>query len=267
MPLISVVTSVYNGEAYLKECVDSVLSQTFQDFEYIILNNGSTDRSAEILAQYKDPRFRIVHQENLGVPRSLNKGASLCRADLIARLDADDYVYPNWLEKYYEFMSGNQEVVICSCRFDELIKGKIYPQNFPFLEHDLDIRKSLSFMNPIAHSLSIVRKSSFLKAGGYDPKLFIAHDYDLWIRLLEGGRARNLNSILGVHRSHDASYSRKKERTMIKELFQVQWRAYRKLGGCFWKMIRSLSRRGMSWFLPAWMRAYLRVMRSRRNFE
>ena len=246
MPLISVVTSVYNGEAFVKECVDSILNQTFKDFEYIILNNGSTDRTLEILSKYKDPRLRIIHQENLGVPRSLNKGVSLCSADLIARIDADDYVYPTWLEKYYEFMSENQEVVVCSCRYDVLIKGKLYPQSFPFLEHDIDIRKSMSFMNPIAHSFSITRRLSFLKVGGYDPKLVIAHDYDLWIRLLEGGKARNLNKSLGVHRCHDDSYSKKKERTMIKEAFKVQWKAYRKLGGSSWKMFQAFSKRGIA---------------------
>lgn len=259
MPLISVVTSVHNGEVFLKECVDSVLSQTFQNFEYIILNNGSTDGTAGILAKYKDSRLSIIHQENLGVPRSLNKGVFLCNSDLIARVDADDYVYPNWLEKHYEFMNENEEVVVCSCRFEELVKGKIYPQNLPFLEHDPDIRNSLSFMNPISHSLSITRRLPFLKAGGYDPKLIIAHDYDLWIRLLETGKAHNLNEVLGVHRSHNASYSRKKERTMIKELFKVQWRAYRKLGGSFWKMIQSLFKKAMAWFLPVKMRSYIRT--------
>ena len=94
MPKISVVTSVYNGEAFLKECVDSILSQTFEDFEYIILNNGSTDSTAKILAQYTDPRLQIVHQENLGIVNSLNKGTSLCRSYLIAHLDADDFVHP-----------------------------------------------------------------------------------------------------------------------------------------------------------------------------
>ena len=260
MPLISVVTSVHNGEAYLKECIDSVLSQTFQDFEYIILNNGSTDRTSKILEEYKDPRLRVVHQENLGVPKSLNKGASMCSADLIARLDADDFVYPNWLDKYYEFMGENQDVVVCSCRFNVLVGDKLYPQNFPFIEHDLDIRKSLSFMNPIAHSLSITRRVAFLKAGGYDPKLVIAHDYDLWIRLLEGGRAQNLSEILGVHRSHDASYSKKKERTLIKELFQVQWKAYRKLGGNFWKMSQSLSKKGIVWCISPEIRSFIRAL-------
>ena len=71
MPQISVVTSVHNGENYLKECVDSILKQTFKDFEYIILNNGSTDDTVKILAQYEDPRLRIIHQENLGIVSSL----------------------------------------------------------------------------------------------------------------------------------------------------------------------------------------------------
>jgi glycosyltransferase involved in cell wall biosynthesis len=259
MPQFSVVTSVHNGEAYLSECVNSILNQTFQDFEYIILNNGSTDRTVEILAQYTDPRIRFIHQENLGVVNSLNKGVSLCSSELIARLDADDYVHPHWLEKHYEYMRQNPDVVICSSRFEELKDGKIYPQSFPFIEDDFEIRKSMSFMNPIPHSLSVIRKLSILKAGGYDPKLIIAHDYDLWIRLLEEGKGHNLNEALGVHRNHNASYSMKKERTMIKEVFQVQWRAYTKLGGSFWKMVQSLSKRGVFWFLPPGLRSFLRA--------
>jgi glycosyltransferase involved in cell wall biosynthesis len=260
MPQVSVVTSVYNGEAYLEECVNSILNQTFQDFEYIILNNGSTDRTPEILKSYSDPRLRIIHQENLGVPKSLNKGISLCRTDLMAHLDADDYVQPQWLEKHIEFMIQNPDVVICSSRYEELFNGKLYPQSFPLIENDHKIRKSLCFMNPIPHSFTTIRKPSLLKAGGYDPKLIIAHDYDLWIRLLEEGKGHNLNETLGVCRIHTASFSSKKERTMVKEVFQVQWRAYRKLGGSFWKMVRSLSRRGVAWFLPAEFRAYLRII-------
>jgi glycosyltransferase involved in cell wall biosynthesis len=259
MPRVSVVTSVYNGEAYLEECVNSILSQTLKDFEYIILNNGSTDRTADILTKYTDPRIRIIHQKNLGVVNSLNKGVSLCRSDLIARLDADDYVHPHWLEKQYEHMNQNQDIVLCSSRFEELINGKLYPQSFPFIEKDLEIRKSLSFMNPIAHSFSIIRKSSVMKVGGYDPKLIIAHDYDLWIRLLEEGKGHNLSEALGVHRTHDASYSMKKERTMIKEAFQVQWKAYRKLGGSFFKMAGSLSKRGMAYFFPVAIRSFFRT--------
>ncbi len=259
MPLISVVTSVHNGEAYLKECVDSVLNQTFQDFEYIILNNGSTDRTSEILEEYKDPRLRVVHQENLGIPKSLNKGASICSAELIAHLDADDYVYPQWLEKIYDFLSKNKDIVLCGSRFEELFNGKLYPQVYPFLEHDYEIRKSLCFVNPIPHSFTIIRKSPFFKVGVYDPNIITVHDYDLWIRLLGEGKGHTLNQILGVCRIHDSSASKKKERTMIKELFKIQWKAYTRLGGDFWKMARSLLRRGIALFLPFMVRSKIRA--------
>ena len=155
MPLISVVTSVHNGEAYLKECVDSVLNQTFQDFEYIILNNGSTDGTARILDQYKDPRLRIVNQDNLGIVNSLNKGTSLSSSDFIAHLDADDFVRPTWLEKQFNYMNRNQDLVLCSSRFEELYIGNLYPQSFPFIENDSDIRKSLCILTPYHTALRL----------------------------------------------------------------------------------------------------------------
>ena len=105
MPKVSFVITVRNGEAYLKECIDSVLNQTFTDFECIILNNGSTDRTPEILNQYTDPRLRIIHQENIGISPSLNKGVHLSESDLIARLDADDLAFSQRLEKQAEFMA------------------------------------------------------------------------------------------------------------------------------------------------------------------
>ncbi len=260
MPRFSVVTSVHNGEAYLEECINSVLNQTFKDFEYIILNNGSTDRTSEILDRYKDSRLRIIHQENLGIVNSLNKGTSLCRSDLIAHLDADDFVHPSWLEKHFEYIKQNQDVVVSSSRFEELFHGKLYPQSFPFIENDCEIRRSLCFFNPIPHSFTIIRKAALQKVGGYDPKLVIVHDYDLWVRLLEEGKGYIIDEILGVYRVHETSFATKKEELMIREAFQVQWKAYRKLGGSFWKMFRSLFRRGVIWILPGGVRSYLRVI-------
>jgi len=121
-PRISVLTSVHNGEKYINECIDSILNQTFSDFEYIILNDGSTDQTKDILDKYTDPRLRIFHQENLGIPKSLNRGVSLCHTDLIAHLDGDDYAHSHWLERQFEFMIQNQNVVFCSARFQELFK-------------------------------------------------------------------------------------------------------------------------------------------------
>jgi len=263
MPQISVVTSVHNGEAYLEQCVDSVMKQTFQDFEYIILDNGSTDSTPDILSRYTDPRIRIINQKNLGIVNSLIKSVILCKTDLIARLDADDYAYPNWLESNYEYLKKNQDVVVCSSQFEELIGEKLYPQSFPYLENDDEIRKSLAYVNPMAHSLSVIRRASLLGVGGYDPKMTIAHDYDLWVRLLEKGKGHNLKQSLGVHRTHEASCTLQKERTMIKEAFQVQWRAYRKLGGSFLKMFSSIFRKVIMWFLPSAVRSNLRAISKR----
>ena len=256
---ISVLTSVYNGENYIAECVDSVLNQTFRDFEYIVLDDGSTDQTLEILEKYTDSRLRVVHQENLGIPKSLNKGVSLCHSDLVAHLDADDYVRSDWLGKQFEFMNKNKDVAFCGSRFEELLNGSLCPQSYPFLEMDQEIRDNLCHMNSIPHSFVIFRKALFLKVGGYDPKLVIAHDYDLWIRLLEQGKGHNWDGSLGVVRIHESSTSKKKERTMIREGFIVQWRAYRKLGGSFWKMVGSLSKRGLAWFVPTVIRSYFRA--------
>ena len=142
IPQVSVVTSVYNGEAYLEECIDSILNQTFQSFEYIILNNGSTDGTAMILQRYTDPRIRIIHQENLGISRSLNKGINLSSSDLIARLDADDYSSPQRLEKQIAFMGKYTNVVLCGSRRKELLGSKILSSTVPFVEKDEDIRKN-----------------------------------------------------------------------------------------------------------------------------
>ena len=128
MPKVAVVTSVYNGEDFLEQCVHSILDQTFRDFEFIILNNGSTDETAQILNQFRDPRLRIIHQENLGVTRSLDKGVRMARADLIARLDADDYSFPNRLSKQVGFMDRNLDYELCGSKFLELTGSKISPQ-------------------------------------------------------------------------------------------------------------------------------------------
>ena len=257
-PKVSILTSVYNGEKYIKECVDSILNQTFTDFEYIILDDGSTDQTGKILESYTDTRLRITHQKNIGIPRSLNKGVSLCRAGLIAHIDADDYAFPHWIEKQFTFMNQNHNVVFCGSQFEELYKGKLYPQSYPFAESDHEIRSNLCSMNSVPHSFSIIRKPTLIKVGRYDPDLIIAHDYDLWVRLLEEGKGHNLNETLGVLRIHETSTSSRKERIMIQEAFQVQWRAYKKLGGSFWEMARSLSRRGLAWFLPAKLRFFFR---------
>ncbi|MBL08957.1 MAG: hypothetical protein CL402_00305 [Acidiferrobacteraceae bacterium] len=231
MPLISVVTSVYNGEAYLKECVDSVLNQTFQDFEYIILNNGSTDGTAEILSQYTEPRLQIVHQENQGLSRSLNKGIHMASSELIARLDADDFSNPYRLEKQINFMNQHPEIVLCGSQFKVLL-GMDYIDNPTHgLEDDESIRKSMSCFNPFAHSTVVFRKAAFIKSGGYREKFKFGQDYDLWSRILDFGEAYILRNELSTIRLHELSTSSKNSKAIRIEGLQIRWNAFKKFGG------------------------------------
>ena len=231
MPKVSVVTSVYNGETYLKECVDSILNQTFQDFEYIILNNGSTDGTTEILSKFTDPRLKIVHQDNLGIAMSLNKGVKLSRSDIIARLDADDYSFPQRLEKQVTFMEQHPEIVVCGSRFKELLGGNTFNQSIRFIETDQAIRKSMSLFNPFSHSATIFRKKAFLESGGYNCRYKYAQDYDLWVRILNFGEAQILKDKLGVVRMSSQSESNKNARKLKIEGLQVRWKAFLQFGG------------------------------------
>jgi len=231
MPRVAVVTSVYNGEAYLEECINSILKQTLQNFEYIILNNGSTDRTPEILNRYTDPRLQIIHQENLGISKSLNKGISLTKSNLIARLDADDYSSPDRLEKQITFMEQHPEIVFCGSRFKELIGKRLFTQKVRFIEKDEDIRKIVSCFNPFSHSTIVMRKKTFTKSGGYNNKFEYSQDYDLWVRMLNFGQAWILKEELGVARLTEQSTSNKNRRKQKLEVLQIRWNAFRQFGG------------------------------------
>ena len=242
MPKVSFVISVHNGEAYLEECIDSVLNQTFKDFECIVLNNGSTDRTPEILRQYTDPRLRIIHQENLGVSPSLNKGVHLSDSDLIARLDADDLAFTQRLEKQAEFMIQNPQVVLCGSRFRELIGGKSFSQKVAFIETDEAIKKSLSLFNPFGHSTIVLRKKTFIKSGGYSDKLKYGLDYELWLRMLAHGEGHNLKDELSAIRISGQSLSGQNERMQKLEGLAIRWKAFKQFGGNSFKILYYFSK-------------------------
>ena len=222
MPKVSFIITIHNGETHLKTCIDSVLSQTFKDFECITLNNGSTDRTQEILEQYTDSRLKIIQQENIGVSRSLNKGVHLSKSNLIARLDADDVASKHRLERQVEFMIKNPKVVLCGSKFRELIGVKSLPQKVAFIETDPSIRKSMSLFNPFSHSTVIFRKENFIQAGGYSVQYRNSLDYELWLRILDLGEAHILNDELCDVRFTKQSVSyQNKRRQKLEGLFYI----------------------------------------------
>jgi hypothetical protein len=195
---VTVLMSVFNGQRYLREAVESILGQTFEDFELLVVNDGSTDASRAILDSYRDPRLRIVeHATNLGLSRSLNRGIAQARGRYVARLDADDVAEPDRLQRQVDFLDRHPDVVLlgsCYTVIDE--DGHRIGQRWVPVD-DLEIRWMLEFCNAFAHSAVMLRRDALAgEAVVYDESLVYAMDYDLWTRLAGRGRLANLDACL-----------------------------------------------------------------------
>lgn len=203
-PALSVVMSVFNGQAYLAEAVDSILSQTFHDFEFIIINDGSTDRTAAILADYirRDARIRVISHENKGRATSLNIGIQEAQSDYIARMDADDVALPHRFQEQFEFLESHPEVGVlggATALIDS--KGRVVGTIRSPLE-DSEIRAAMASYNPMRHPTVVMRKKIATSVGGYRRQFLDADDYDLFLRMGELCRIANLDGILVRYRVH-----------------------------------------------------------------
>ncbi|WP_237892327.1 glycosyltransferase family 2 protein [Enterobacter hormaechei] len=198
---VSVVIPVYNCETTIKKTIDSVLAQDNLDFEVIIVDDGSTDRSAEIITKYEDARIRYFYQENSGISSALNYGISQSNAEFIARIDGDDVALPNRLKVQYEILKRNIRVCLVGTAVDYInsqgvIIGRTFPYIFPFSASNILLQQNL-----YAHPSVMFRKDIFLKAGGYPNELSgICEDYYLWTRMIKFGKMINLSESLTQYR-------------------------------------------------------------------
>jgi glycosyltransferase involved in cell wall biosynthesis len=230
-PKVSIVLTVYNAEKYIEQSVGSIVSQTFEDFEFLIVDDGSTDSTLKKLQQIDDPRVRIIQQSNQGQTNALITGIEKAQGELIARIDADDYSLPNRLKYQVEFMDKHPKVVLCGTRFQELYGDDLCPQRVPFACTDDEIKNTISRYNPFAHSAAMYRRDAYFKTGGYAKSFIIGMDYDLWIRLMEIGEAHNIEEVLTVCRVHKESISMRNSRLKTLEGIKIRCRAYSKFGG------------------------------------
>jgi glycosyltransferase involved in cell wall biosynthesis len=204
-PKVSVLMSVYNGASYLRESVDSILKQIFTDFEFIIIDDGSTDQTAKILDGYTDSRIvRIKNEKKIGLAASLNKGIALACGEYIARMDADDISLPERLEKQIHFMQNHPEVDICGSWVQLIGKQTGIIWEYP-CTYD-EIYATMLFSCAIAHPSVIIRACTIRQHELlYDTHADYTEDYDLWSRALPLVRFANLPEALLQYRLHGAN--------------------------------------------------------------
>ncbi len=180
---VTVLMSVYNDQGYLDEAVQSILCQTFQDFEFLIIDDGSTKPIEGLLEAYPDNRIVCVRQSNMGLTRSLNRGLALATGKYIARMDADDVSLPQRLEAQVKTLDANPTLDMVGAFFDVVDhEGKVMDRKELITDPIYRLWR-LQFHNNYGHGTMMLRKKSVLAAGMYDESLSYAQDYDLWCRL------------------------------------------------------------------------------------
>jgi hypothetical protein len=203
-PTVSVVMSVFNGDPFLKEAIESILVQTFHDFEFVVIDDGSVDKTNEILAAYarQDSRMRIIHQENKGRATSLNIGINLAKAKYIARMDADDIALPHRLRGQIDFLEGHPEVGLIGGAVEIITDtGEVLSVVQPPTQ-DSELKTIMLRGNPMWHPTVIMRKDVVLAAGGYRKQFLDADDYDLFLRMGEYSQIANLDKFVLKYRIH-----------------------------------------------------------------
>ena len=209
-PLVTVLMPVYNAACYVREAVDSILCQSFGDFEFLIINDGSSDATQEILESYADERLRIlVNTSNQGISAALNLGLAQARGKYIARQDGDDVSHPERLACQVAYLQANTEIALLGTQ--ARIREQAFAARRSPLERALSheaIQFQALFTNPFIHTSVMYRRSVvWTQLGGYNTDYRICQDYDLWLRVLQQHRVANLDRCLVDFRMHPASIS------------------------------------------------------------
>ena len=204
-PVISVLMPVYNAERYLQESIESILNQTYTDFEFIIINDGSTDKSKKIILSYEDPRVLYIENPvNQGYLFSLNKGIDIAKGKYIARMDADDLSMPGRFEKQINFLESHNDIVLVGSSATIINESNQEKKvTNVLLSSDL-IFAQLFFENPFFHS-SVMGRAGVFREFKYDFNYYLAEDYYLWSQIAMKYKLANLSEPLIKYRVHNES--------------------------------------------------------------
>lgn len=223
---VSVLMPVYNAEKYLDPAIESIVNQTFKDFEFVIIDDGSSDASWKILKSWsqKDQRIKVFRNKvNLRTTKTLNKGLKKAKGKYIVRMDADDWSYPDRIERQYLFMEKNADIGVSGGTIEicdeklKIINKRGYPKS------DKQVREKIFRYSPFAHPSTIWRASLLKKVGGYNENLPLSQDYELYFRIGKFSKFGNLSKTLLKLRTHSDSSS------IVKGKFQEQYTIYSRI--------------------------------------
>ena len=210
IPSITVLMPVYNAARYLPQALESIISQTYRDFELLVINDGSTDDSERILASCDDARLRVVKTSNRGVSASLRLGMRLANGHYVARMDADDVALPNRLEVQKNLLDSNPEITVAHSLVDRIdAEGRIVEPRYGELRNDVETKWTLLWQNAVFHPTVMLRADDLKRSRiNYRKETRIAQDFELWNRVAMVGSFYMINDVLLQYRLHDEKVSR-----------------------------------------------------------
>ncbi|MBA3030689.1 MAG: glycosyltransferase family 2 protein [Desulfobacteraceae bacterium] len=218
-PKVTVIVANYNTAQFLESCLDSLCSQTYKDFEVLVIDDGSTDNSVDIINRYiqHDRRFRLIKlSRNHGVTYARHVALPQCKGEYIAILDSDDIALPRRLEKQVLFLDANPEVVLLGSYYEIInTKGDIRSGRRSVPITDVEIRWRVTFGNCLIHSSIMYRKEAAINCGGYDRAVLVAEDADFYSRIIRIGKAAAIPEVLIQWRSHEKSMTKYTEQVEI----------------------------------------------------
>ncbi len=230
MKMVSVIMPAYNAEKYIAAAIDSILGQSYGDFEFIIINDCSTDRTEEIVLSYEDPRIvYLKNDENLGVAKTLNKGLAAAKGKYIARMDADDISMPERLAKQVAFLEMNPNIAVMGTNVEIFNETGTICTGWSATEPE-QMKVDLLYACGLAHPGVMMRAGVIRDLGGYDPEFNGLEDYELWCRVTEKHQITTLPDILLRYRIHGSQVTQNPSARYLELLRKLKTRQIRQLG-------------------------------------
>jgi len=270
-PLISVVMPVYNAKKYVGKAIESILNQTFNKFELIIVNDFSTDETMDVITSFskKDSRIKIINNNTrLDIGNSLNRGIAFASSNIIARMDADDISIPDRLELQFKLINSSRNIAVVGANIIIMDTAENYIATRTYPKSSDELKACLFKYSPFAHPVVMFKKDMFNEAGGYDPKYSPTEDLDLWFRLGVKYRFASVSKNLLKYRLYEKSSSHKVIKSLELLVFKIRINAifrygYRPaIGDIAYNLLQFIT----LWFTPAKLRIKMYNVLRNNNF-